>query len=144
MFKFRYQKALEHQIRLEDESREKLIFERMEKTKQEENLEKIEIEMKETLFKYQKSKQGRFDIRTLLSYENYINKIKKNKESQLNKINEIDEKIENLQKEFMEIRQEKKKFEKLKEKAQEEYVMETEKKEQSFIDDLSNSMYNRR
>lgn len=144
MFKFRYQKALEHQIRLEDESREKLIFERLEKTKEEENLEKIEIEMRETLIKYQKSKQGRFDIRTLLSYENYINKIKKSKENQVDKINQIDRKIENLQKEFMEIRQEKKKFEKLKEKAQEEYVMESEKKEQSFIDDLSNSMYNRR
>jgi len=144
MFKFKLQKALEVKEREEDKIKKELS-ENLEILKIEENkLESINIEIENTMISYSEIKKGILNISLMNSFEIFLRKLKVDKEKQVNNLISLEEKIQEIKDKFLEIRKEKKIFEKLKEKTYEKYLVEEIKKEQKFIDELSNTMYNRR
>lgn len=144
MFKFKFQKALDYKIQLEDEAKA-----RVQKKKEEERteIEKLNIMKDERVLfikKYEENTHGRLDIKMLTDYSNYLVIIEKKIEEQIKKIEDISLQVEKLQGEYFESVKERKIFDKLKEKEKDKYTEEEAKTEQKLIDEISNNLYNRR
>lgn len=144
MFKFKFEKALEHKIKEEKKAQEEFLKRKAEKENEEQRLVEIENEITRLLFEYEETKKGKLDINLMLSYEKFLKSMKNRKLEQLDLIDTATMRMTKAQDIFIEFRKERKIFEKLKEKQKEEYEKEELKKEQKLIDELSNNMYNRR
>lgn len=144
MFKFRFEKALEHKIKEEKKAQEDFLKKKAQKEHEEERLIEIDNEISKLLSDYEDSKKGRLDINLMLSYEKFIKSMKFKRVEQLDLIDAAIMRMTKAQDSFIELRKERKIFEKLKEKQKETYDKEELKKEQKLIDELSNNMYNRR
>ncbi|BDU50479.1 flagellar export protein FliJ [Haliovirga abyssi] len=144
MFKFRFQKALEFKQKEEDIIKDELKQKRYELNILQEKLIEVENEIKIFMKKYSEMKQNRINIMMIKNYDSFLLRLKKKKEISEINIKEKEKEIEKSEELYFEKRKEKKTFEKLKEKYFERYKEEEIKKEQKFIDEISNNMYNRR
>jgi flagellar FliJ protein len=144
MFKFKFEKALEHKIKEEKKAQENFLKRKSEKEHEEQRLIEIDNEIIRLLSEYEETKKGRLDINLMLSYEKFIKAVKTKRIEQLELIDAATIRMTKAQDVFIELRKERKIFEKLKEKQKEAYEKEELKKEQKLIDELSNNMYNRR
>lgn len=144
MFKFRLQKALEHRVEEEDRLKKEFLVKKNRLDSEKEILLQKEKLIEETIHKFNSIRMGSLNALSLRNYETYLKKIKQEKlvqEEVLDQWRKITEEAKEL---FVEARKERKILEKLKEKKHEIYKQEELKNEQKFIDELSNSMYNRR
>ncbi len=144
MFKFKFQKALDYKIQLEDEAKARLQKKKEEERAEIEKLNIIKDERVLFIKKYEENTRGKLDIKMLTEYSNYLVIIEKKIEEQIKKIEEISLQVEKLQGEYFESVKERKIFEKLKEKEKYKYTEEENKTEQKMIDEISNNLYNRR
>lgn len=144
MFKFKFQKALDHKKKQEDLAAEDLRKKQFEKTEAEDELKILEDDLRVFLNEYENLKKGRLDINTLRNHEMYLSVLKNKILKQNESIEKMIEEIKKLEEVFLELRKERKTFEKLKEKYKETYDYEEKRDEQKLIDELSNNMYNRR
>ena len=144
MFKFKFQKALDYKLELEENAKH-ILHEKIE----EENIEKKKLEgiiEKERLFliEYEKIKRGRLDLNKLKEYQNYLEVIEKEKKIQGEILEKLSLEVKKAEENYFEARKERKIFDRLKEKSEEEYKMEEIKKEQNVMDEISNNIFNRR
>lgn len=91
---------------------------------------------KENLLKDKEGLIRKTNIGNLKLFNNYLKDISKNIENQEQLVEETKEELEKVKKELLIARQEKKSFEKLKEKDYEEYLEESKKKEEKIIDEI--------
>lgn len=144
MFRFRFQKALEQKEQEEKEAKNRLFLQREKLESARKNREKIDEEVYQFMQEYSSKKSGKIDIETLRKYEEYLGHLKKEASKAVQKQEEASKAVETAEEEFIEARKEVKMFEKLKEKQYEKYLKEENEKEIKLIDELSNSIYNRR
>lgn len=144
MFKFKLQKALDIKIQEEDLKRKELTDKQQLLENEKEKLNQINNKIIEMIHSYSKNKTGSLNIALMNSYENFIRKLKLEKEDQIDIVDLVEKKVEEAKNMFLEVRKERKIFEKLKEKRYENFMKEELKKEQNFIDELSTSIFNRR
>ena len=144
MFKFKFQKALDYKLELEENAKH-ILHEKIE----EENIEKKKLEgiiEKERVFliEYEKIKTGRLDLNKLKEYQNYLEVIEKEKKIQGEILEKLSLEVKKAEENYFEARKERKIFDRLKEKSEEEYKIEEIKKEQNVMDEISNNIFNRR
>jgi len=144
MFKFRLQKALEHRVEEEDRLKKEFLLKKNRLDSEKEILLQKEKLIEETIHKFNSIRMGNLNPMSLRNYETYLKKIKEEKVEQEKNVEQWRKITEEAKDCFVEARKERKILEKLKEKKHEIYKQEELKKEQKFIDELSNSMYNRR
>ena len=144
MFKFKFQKALDYKLELEENAKH-ILHEKIE----EENIEKKKLEgiiEKERVFliEYEKIKRGILDLNKLKEYQNYLEVIEKEKKIQGEILEKLSLEVKKAEENYFEARKERKIFDRLKEKSEEEYKIEEIKKEQNVMDEISNNIFNRR
>ena len=144
MFKLKFQKALDYKLELEENAKH-ILHEKIE----EENIEKKKLEgiiEKERVFliEYEKIKRGILDLNKLKEYQNYLEVIEKEKKIQGEILEKLSLEVKKAEENYFEARKERKIFDRLKEKSEEEYKMEEIKKEQNVMDEISNNIFNRR
>lgn len=144
MFIFRLQKALEHRVDEEDRFKKEFLLKKNRLDLEKEILIQKNALIDETVHNFNSLRVGNLDPRQLVNYESYLKKIKNDKTIQIGVVEEWRRVTEQAKDDFVEARKERKVLEKLKEKKYELYKLEEIKNEQKFIDELSNSMYNRR
>lgn len=144
MFIFRLQKALEHRVDEEDRLKKEFLLKKNRLDLEKEILLKKSILIDETIHNFDNIRKGNINPSQLVNYETYLKKIKNDKIIQEGIVEEWRRVTEQAKDNFVEARKERKVLEKLKEKKYELYKLEQIKNEQKFIDELSNSMYNRR
>lgn len=144
MFKFRLQKALEHRVEEEDRLKKEFLLKKNRLDSEKEILLQKEKLIEETIHKFNSIRMGNLNPMSLRNYETYLKKIKEEKVEQEKNVEQWRKITEEAKDCFVEARKERKILEKLKEKKHEIYKQEELKEEQKFIDELSNSMYNRR
>lgn len=144
MFIFRLQKALEYRIEEEERLKKEFLLKKNTLDTEKEKLHLLELEILKTIEKFNGLRFGILNPLNLKNYEAYLKKIKSDKEKQNKLVENCRRILEEAKEAFIEARKEKKILEKLKEKKYELYKQQEMKKEQKFIDELSNSMYNRR
>jgi flagellar FliJ protein len=91
---------------------------------------------KQNLVKDKSDSSKKTNIGNLKLYNNYLQEISKNIEKQEDIIDETKEELAKVKDELMVAMQEKKSFEKLKEKDYNEYIDESKKKEDKIIDGI--------
>lgn len=91
---------------------------------------------KQDLVKDKSNSSKKTNIGNLKLYNNYLQEISKNIEKQEDIIDETKEELAKVKDELMVAMQEKKSFEKLKEKDYNEYIDESKKKEDKIIDGI--------
>lgn len=144
MFVFRLEKALEHRAEEEERIKREFLLKKNRLDSEKEVLsQKIKL-INETIHQFNELRYGTLNAISLRNYEIYLKKIKNEKIKQDEVVEQCRKITEEAKDAFIEARKEKKVLEKLKEKKYEVYKQEELKKEQKFIDELSNSMYNRR
>ena len=111
MFKFKFQKALDYKIQLEDEAKARLQKKKEEERAEIEKLNIIKDERVLFIKKYEENTRGKLDIKMLTEYSNYLVIIEKKIEEQIKKIEEISLQVEKLQGEYFESVKERKIFE---------------------------------
>lgn len=144
MFVFRLQKALEYRIEEEEKFKKEFLLKKNTLDLEKEKLHLAELEIVNTIHKFNDLRKGTLNALSLKNYESYLKKIKDNKLKQEKVVENWKRIVEEAKEVFIEARKEKKILEKLKEKKYEIYKQDELKKEQKFVDELSNSMYNRR
>lgn len=144
MFIFRLQKALEYRIEEEEKFKKEFLLKKNTLDLEKEKLHLAELEIVNTIHKFNDLRKGSLNAFSLRNYESYLKTIKDNKAKQEKTVENWRRIVEEAKDVFIEARKEKKILEKLKEKKYEIYKEDLLKNEQKFIDELSNSMYNRR
>lgn len=91
---------------------------------------------KENLLKENKQSTRKTSIGSLQLFNNYLKDISENIENQEQIVDETKKELEKVKEELLIAMQEKKSFEKLKEKGYEEYLDESKKKEDKIIDEI--------
>ena len=136
-FQFQFQSILDLKIRLEDLKKAKLgeVTEILNL-----EMEKLDILIKEkkNQFKLMKEKRDNgFTPSELVSYNNYMERLKKSISIQEIVVQKAREKVEAARIELVNAAKERKMFETLKEKKQEEYWEEYYRKEQITLDEIA-------
>lgn len=136
-FQFQFQSILDLKIRLEDLKKAKLgeVTEILNL-----EMEKLDILIKEkkNQFKLMKEKRDNgFTPSELVSYNNYMERLKKSISIQEVVVQKAREKVEAARIELVNAAKERKMFETLKEKKQEEYWEEYYRKEQITLDEIA-------
>ena len=144
MFKFKFQKALEYKLQIEDEAKYLLLKKKEEEQAEQEKLENIIESEKKFMLEYKNIKTGKLDINKMVEYQSYLDKIEKEKELQKEAVEQAEMEVEKAEKDYFEARKDRKIFDKLKEKAESDYNKEEQKKEQNLMDEISNNIFNRR
>jgi len=144
MFKYRFQKALEHYEKLEKDAGNDLVKKNNEIKEKEDEIKLIEKNIIALKEKLKESLSGNINIQIITSYQSYIYNKEKEKEKEIINLKSLEEKRNDIEKDYFEKREQRKIFEKLKEKHKEKYIKENEKLEQKIIDEITNNMYNRR
>lgn len=144
MFVFRLEKALEHRAEEEERLKKEFLLKKNRLDNEKEILRRKEKLIEETIHKFNDLRFGILNPISLRNYEIYLKRLKNEKTEQIAVVEHWREITEEAKDVFVEARKEKKVLEKLREKKLEIYKQEEIKKEQKFIDELSNSMYNRR
>ncbi|NLK62474.1 MAG: hypothetical protein GX287_03390 [Fusobacteria bacterium] len=143
MFKYRFKKALEHYEQLEKDAGNELVKKNNEIKDKEHQIDLIKnqiINIKDDLIKIL---SGRLDIQRLNHYQQYIELKNKELLSENENLKQLIVERNDIEKDYFEKREQRKIFEKLKEKHYEKYLKEQEIEEQKLIDEITNSMYNR-
>lgn len=144
-FQYRLQSILEIKKKKEEEEKEKLarLFRklaeaelRLEELKNEEALTKEELKKEQ--------KKERIDIGKIKMQHGYLKKMEDLIVSQNIYIKEIEKDIERQREELIRATQEKKVYEKLKEKHHEAFIEEVETEERKFIDELATMQHHRK
>jgi len=143
-FKYKMQSILNIKEKLEEEEKDKLGRLLFEKANEEAVLAQLRArkansqqEMKD------KQRQGAMDVEELKRYDAHLKKMEFLIENQILRIKELDVRIEKQRQAVIKATQERKMFEKLKEKHKERFMMEQETEERKFIDELAISRYQR-
>ena len=143
-FKYKMQSILNIKEKLEEEEKDKLGRLLFEKANEEAVLAQLRArkansqqEMKD------KQRQGAMDVEELKRYDAHLKKMEFLIENQILRIKELDVRIEKQRQAVIKATQERKIFEKLKEKHKERFMMEQELEERKFIDELAISRYQR-
>ncbi len=144
MFKFRFQKALEHYIDLEKEAERNLVEKNNKIIEIQQKIYGLEKTSKNMKYDLQKVLSGPLNILLIQDYQNYINVKSQEIMKERNLLENLQNEKDQLQEEYFERRKERKTFEKLREQHFEKYKKDEEKKEQKIIDEITNNMYNRR
>jgi flagellar protein FliJ len=144
MFRFKFQKAFEYKLEIEEDAKYNLLKKREKEEEEKKKLEDILKKEKEFIIEYEKIKIGRLDVNKMIEYQSYFEVIEKEKKNQREYLQKVSLEVIKLQEDYFEARKERKIFDKLKEKAEEEYKKEELKKEQNIMDEISNNIFNRR
>lgn len=144
MFKFKFEKALEYKMELEEEAKYILLKAREKEEDETKKLENILAKEKEFIKEYEKIKTGKLDINKMIEYQSYFELIEKDKKNQRETLQKVSLEVEKAQETYFEARKERQIFDKLKEKSEEEYKKEELKREQNVMDEISNNIFNRR
>ena len=144
MFKFKFQKALEYKLELEEDAKYFLLKKREEEAEENRKLNEILEKEREFITQYEKIKIGKIDVNKIREYQSYFEVIEREKKEQGEKLKKSSLEVEEAQNSYFEARKERKIFDKLKEKSKEEYEKEELKKEQNVMDEISNNIFNRR
>ncbi len=91
---------------------------------------------KENLINDRNQYEVKTNIGNLKLFNNYLRDVSKNIENQEEKVDKTKEELEKIKEELLIAMQEKKSFEKLKEKDYEEYLDESKKEEAKIIDEI--------
>lgn len=133
-FKFRLEKVLDYKETVE--GHKKSIYGEINRELNEQT--KVLNDFYDAKTELVKNKDGSrtTNIANLKLFNNYIGEISKNIERQEEIVEETKVRLSTAQKELIEAVQEKKSFEKLKEKDYEEYIVESKKDEAKIIDEI--------
>ena len=144
VFRFKLQSVLDIKQKIEDEEKEKLAKLIQEKIKEEkvlENLINSEAQARQEL--KDKQREGKLDIDELRRYDSHLKRLANAIISQNLRLKELAIRIESQRQELLKATQQKKIYEKLKEKHQEAFIKEMDDEERKFIDELATSRYKR-
>ena len=144
VFKFKLQTVLDLKQKIEDEEKEKLGKLIQEKHREEmvlERLKQAESQARSEL--KEKQREGKLDIDELRRYDSHLKRLGNAIISQNLRLKELAIRIEEQRQVLIKASQEKKIYEKLKEKHQEAFIKELDDEERKFIDELATSRYRR-
>lgn len=134
-YSFKLEKVLNYKETMEDFKKAEYGDVNQKLNKEEEILYNYNLH-KRNLVKDKSSSSRKTNIGNLKLYNNYLQDISKNIEKQEDIIDETKEELAKVKEELMVAMQEKKSFEKLKEKDYNEYIDESKKKEDKIIDGI--------
>lgn len=134
-YNFRLEKVLNYKETLEDFKKTE-YGDLHQKLNREENILLDYNMYKESLLKDNKFSTEKISIGNLKLFNNYLKDISKNIEDQEQIVNETKKELEKAKEEMLIAMQEKKSFEKLKEKDYQEYLYNSKKKEEKIIDEI--------
>ena len=141
-FKFRLQSILDYKKKREDEEKEKLA-KLMQALSAEEkvllNLQHLLAREKEEY--REKQRAGTLNLEELKMYHAYIKKVENDIVLQTQKIQKLNAEVENQRQQLLKATQEKKVFEKLKDKHHGDFLQEIEEEERKMIDELATVRY---
>lgn len=144
-FKFKLENILKLKQKKEDEEKERLarLFRKLEE--EEEKLRNLQKEKTDSVT-YIKSKKssGSLDIDELKMYQLHLEKLEEKIENQKFYIEQTKKEVEKQRQILIEAAQERKTYEKLKEKQQEEFNKAFELEERKFIDEIATMRYTRK
>jgi len=143
-FKYKLQSILNIKEKIEEEEKEKLSKLLFEKA----NEEAVLQHLKDRKFQSQeemkaKQLQGAMDMEELKRYEAHLKKMEFLIQNQVLRIRELDMKIEQQRQVVIKATQERKMFDKLKEKHKDRFMVEQDREERKFIDELAISRFQR-
>lgn len=134
-YSFRLEKVLNYKETVEGFKKTEYGEINQKLNEEEEILQKYNL-YKENLIDKKNQSTEKTNIGNLKLFNNYLKDISKNIEDQEKKINKTKEELEIAKEELLVAMQEKKSFEKLKEKDYEEYLDESKKEEAKIIDEI--------
>lgn len=141
-FKFRLQNILDYKQKREDEEKEKLAKLMQALSAEEKVLSNFQHMLAREKEEYrEKQRVGTLNLDELKMYHAYIKKIENDIVFQTQKIQKLKVEIENQRQQLLKATQEKKVFEKLKDKHHEDFVKEIEEEERKMIDELATVRY---
>jgi flagellar protein FliJ len=144
VFRFKLQTVLDLKQKIEDDEKEKLAKLIQEKIREEQVLERLkqaEIQARNEI--REKQQAGKLDIDELRRYDSHLKRLANAIISQKLRLKELDIRIEDQRQVLLKASQDKKIYEKLKEKHKEVFLQEQEDEERKFIDELATSRYRR-
>lgn len=134
-YNFKLEKVLNYKETIEDFKKVEYGDVHQKLNKEEEKLYDFNL-YKENLISDKNKSTKRTNIGSLKLYNNFLQDISKNIENQEKIIDETKEELEKAKEELLIAMQEKKSFEKLKEKGYNEYLDESKKKEEKITDGI--------
>lgn len=134
-YNFRLEKVLNYKETIEDFKKTE-FGEVHQKLNKEESILLDYNMYKKTLLRDKNQSTRKTNIGNLKLFNNYLEDISKNIETQEQIVDDTKTELEKVKEELMIAMQEKKSFEKLKEKNYEEYLDESKKKEEKIIDEI--------
>jgi len=144
VFRFKLQTVLDLKQKIEDDEKEKLAKLIQEKIREEQILERLkQAEVQARTELREKQQAGKLDIDELRRYDSHLKRLANAIISQNLRLKELDIRIETQRQVLLKASQDKKIYEKLKEKHQEVFIQEQEEEERKFIDELATSRYKR-
>lgn len=144
-FKFKLQSILELKKKKEDAEKEKLarLFNKL--SKAEKKLADYKIKEKDTKLQMrQKQRKGGLDVEELKRHHYYLEQLADLIENQKVIIEQIKKEVEEQRQVLIKATQEKKTYEKLKEKHKKKFDEEQTLTERKFIDELATTRYHRK
>lgn len=135
-FIFKMESILAIKCKLEDQAKVEYGIELAKLREEEEKLEKLKVRKEEFQFKLTEAVQDHLNIREIKDLENCVENIKYNINVQKIVIKQQQMNVEKAREKLDEAMKERKTYEKLKEKAFEEFKLEIEAQERKEIDEL--------
>jgi flagellar protein FliJ len=136
-FRFKLQSVLELKIKLEDEEKRKLADLIALQAREEQVLYQLQQQRAAMILEFKEKQCGGINVTELQMYSYTIEKLKNDIINQQLRLREIAIRIEEQRQRLIEATQEKKIYEKLKEKQQEAWLAEEEYEEKKLIDELA-------
>ncbi|OQY09552.1 MAG: flagellar export protein FliJ [Fusobacteriia bacterium 4572_132] len=143
MFKFKFEKALDFKRKTEEIARGEFSKSKNEKLEEERKIKILKKKKEVFLNKSITKREGKLDIILLQQTNKQLEKFKKEIMEQEEYILKKEAEIEEKKEELLEAVKEVKIFEKLNEREYSKYKEEEKRKENSFLDEITNNNYNR-
>ncbi|MBU0700796.1 flagellar export protein FliJ [bacterium] len=104
----------------------------------------IEDKTNECLFKIKELQAGIISIQKIMDYHNFLSGLNKDIAAQKNRLKHISTEIDDAISKLIHASQERKIFEKLRERKWDEFRLEVNKEEQEFMDEIASISYERK
>jgi flagellar FliJ protein len=143
-FEFKFQPILNIKSYRENILQENLANLRRKYQSEEHKLWQLEEKTEEYMFKLREVQTGVTSIEEILAYHNYLLRLGEDINAQKKRLDELSKEIDKALSELVKASQEKRIFEKLKERKLQAFQTEMEKQDQEFMDEIAANIYERK